>query len=249
MPLATQSVPDSQPLPNKIPRHIAVIMDGNGRWGKARNLPRVLGHRKGAEVLRNVIEGAKNLGIEYLTVYAFSAENWKRPLVEVSDLMELLRHYLDKEISTLHKQGVRLRVIGDKSQLAPDIRNQIDVAESLTKDNTAFSLIIALSYGARQELLQAVRSLVTKIQSGTISADGIDENTLSSLLYTSDIPDPDLLIRTGGEQRLSNFLLWQSAYTELYFTSVLWPDFTLDHLHKAVMEYGGRERRYGTTGE
>ena len=240
---------DSAPLPENLPAHVAIIMDGNGRWAKARGLPRMLGHKKGSEVLRNILEGCRQMGLRYLTIYAFSAENWKRPVIEVSDLMELLRHYLDREIATLHKNGIRLRVIGDMEKLAPDIRKQIDAAEALTCNNTAFNLTVALSYGARQEMLRAVQRLAADIGSGKIAPDAVDEKMLSSLLYTGEMPDPDLLIRTGGEHRLSNFLLWQSAYTELYFTSVLWPDFTVEHLHEAVNEYASRERRYGTRAE
>jgi undecaprenyl diphosphate synthase len=238
----------TEAAPDKIPDHVAIIMDGNGRWAKARGLPRVLGHKKGSETLRGIMEGCREMGLHYLTIYAFSAENWKRPVVEVSDLMELLRHYLDREIATFHKNGIRLRVIGDKDKLAPDIRKQINDAEELTRNNTAFNLTVALSYGARQEMLQAVRALAADIKSGKTSAENVNETTLSSLLYTQDLPDPDLLIRTGGEHRLSNFLLWQSAYAELYFTPVLWPDFTVKHLQEAIHEYASRERRYGTTG-
>ncbi len=231
----------------KIPSHIAIIMDGNGRWAKARGFPRVVGHKKGAEILRHTMEACKDAGVHYLTIYAFSAENWKRPVVEVSDLMELLRSFLDREISSLHEKGVKLRVIGDLNKIAPDIRKQIEAAEKLTENNTGFNLIVALSYGARQEIIQTMQTLAKRIESGEISASNIDETTISDLLYTSAIPDPDLLIRTGGEQRLSNFLLWQSAYTELYFTPVLWPDFTAVHLQEAIAEYANRERRYGTT--
>jgi undecaprenyl diphosphate synthase len=244
---ATRMAPE--PMPDKIPRHVAIIMDGNGRWAKARGLPRILGHRKGSEALRNILEGCRSMGLRYLTIYAFSAENWKRPAVEISDLMELLRHYLDKEIANLHKNGIRLRVIGDTEKLAPDIRQQIMQAEELTRANQSFNLTVALSYGARQEMLRAIRTLAADIESGKITAESVDETALSSLLYTGDMPDPDLLIRTGGEHRLSNFLLWQSAYTELYFTNVLWPDFSVDHLREAFAEYASRERRYGTTGE
>lgn len=239
----------SLPMPDKIPEHIAIIMDGNGRWAKSRGLPRMLGHKKGSEVLRSILEGCRELGLHYLTIYAFSAENWKRPVIEISDLMELLRHYLHNEIAELHKNGIRLRVIGDVEKLAPDIRSQIQQAETLTNNNTAFHLTVALSYGARQEMLQAVKMLANDISSGKVNPENLSEEELSSLLYTRDLPDPDLLIRTGGEHRLSNFLLWQSAYTELYFTPVLWPDFTVEHLKEAITEYASRERRYGTTGE
>lgn len=242
---ATRSQPEI--VPDKIPAHIAIIMDGNGRWAKAKGLPRIVGHKKGSEALRNILTGCQELGLKYLTIYAFSAENWKRPLVEVSDLMELLRHYLDNEIASLHKNGVRLRIIGDESKLAPDIRKQISSAEALTANNNAFNLTVALSYGARQEMIQAVRKLAARIQANEITPDALDESVLSSLLYTNELPDPDLLIRTGGEQRLSNFLLWQSAYAELYFTPVLWPDFTVAHLREAINEYASRERRYGST--
>jgi undecaprenyl diphosphate synthase len=239
----------TQPMPDKIPEHVAIIMDGNGRWAKARGLPRIMGHKKGSETLRNILKGCQDMGLRYLTIYAFSSENWKRPQIEITDLMELLRHYLDNEITSLHKNGIRLRVIGDVNKLAPDIRKQIESAEALTKDNNAFNLTVALSYGARQEIVQAIQALAAQIGSGTLDVTTIDEKTVSSMLYTNALPDPDLLIRTGGEHRMSNFLLWQSAYTELYFTPVLWPDFTLAHLSDAVTEYASRERRYGTTGE
>jgi undecaprenyl diphosphate synthase len=247
--MKTAQVPTPVAKTENIPQHVAIIMDGNGRWAKARGLPRMIGHKKGAEALRAVLEGCREMGLRYLTVYAFSSENWNRPVVEVSDLMTLLRHYLDREIANLHKNGIRLRVIGDIQKLEPDIRKQIDAAETLTEQNQAFNLTIALSYGARQEMLQAMRELATGIESGAIKAESVDESTVSSLLYTRGLPDPDLLIRTGGEQRLSNFLLWQSAYTELYFSPVLWPDFSVAHLQQAVCEYANRERRYGTRSE
>jgi undecaprenyl diphosphate synthase len=247
MKTATKAAP--VPRPDKIPAHVAIIMDGNGRWAKARGLPRILGHKKGAEALRNILEGCREMGLRYLTIYAFSAENWKRPVLEVSELMELLSHYLGSEVAHLHKNGIRLRVIGDMEKLSPDIRNQIQQAEALTRDNNAFNLTVALSYGARQEMLHAVRTLASDIEQGKIAAEHVNESTLASLLYTRDMPDPDLLIRTGGEHRLSNFLLWQSAYAELYFTSVLWPDFSVEHLREAINEYATRERRYGTTAE
>lgn len=230
-----------------IPAHVAIIMDGNGRWAKARGLPRIIGHKKGAESLRSTLEACKQYGISYLTIYAFSSENWKRPVVEVSDLMELLRTFLDKEISALHENGVKLKIIGDLGKLAPDIRSQIENAETLTKNNKDFNLTVALSYGARQEIIKAMQKMAKLVKSGEVSEEEINEDTISALLYTHTIPDPDLLIRTAGEHRLSNFLLWQSAYTELYFTPVLWPDFTPSHLHEAIVEYSNRERRYGTT--
>jgi undecaprenyl diphosphate synthase len=246
---AVHPLPPSPDPGAHIPEHVAIIMDGNGRWAKSRGLPRVIGHKRGAETLRHIMEACQAMGLRYLTIYAFSSENWKRPVLEVSDLMELLRHYLDREIMTLHKRGVRLRVIGDRTRLASDIRSQIDAAEALTRENSAFNLTVALSYGARQEMIHAIKTLAARIQDGSLSIDAIDEATVSSMLYTGDIPDPDMIIRTGGEQRLSNFLLWQSAYSELYFTPVFWPDFTENHLREALGAFASRERRYGTTGE
>ena len=236
-----------QTAADKIPAHVAIIMDGNGRWAKSRGLPRAAGHKKGADALKKVIEGCDALGLQYLTLYAFSSENWQRPDSEISDLMNLLRHYLNKEIASIHKNNIRLNVIGDRSRLAADIRRDIAEAEALTARNTGFYLNIALSYGGRQELLRAIRALAAEIAEGKIEASELTERYVAAALDTHDIPDPDLLIRTGGEQRLSNFLLWQSAYAELYFTPVLWPDFTLEHLQEACAEYARRERRYGRT--
>ena len=227
------------------PRHVAIIMDGNGRWAKSRGLPRSMGHRKGAETLRVLLEGCRELGLEYLTIYAFSAENWQRPDSEVRDLMDLLRDYLNKEIHTLHQNGVRLRIIGDRAALTNDIREDIQRAETLTSGNRAFNLNVALSYGGRQEIARGMRVLAADIAAGRIAPTDIDDALIAGYLDTKDIPDPDLLIRTGGDQRLSNFLLWQSAYTEFYFTEVLWPDFTLDHMRLAIHDYAVRERRYG----
>ena len=230
-----------------VPQHLAIIMDGNGRWAKAKGYPRIIGHKKGAESLRTTLEECKKLGIKYLTIYAFSSENWKRPLVEVNDLMNLLRGFLEREVATLNKNGVRLRVIGDLSKLDNDIRESIAKSEQLTCKNEQFNLTVAISYGARQEITNAAKLLAAKINSGEIKEQEVDENTISSLIYTHDLPELDLLIRTGGEHRLSNFLLWQSAYTELYFTSILWPDFSVQDLQTAITEYANRERRYGTT--
>ncbi len=241
------SKPAVQNGSSKCPAHVAIIMDGNGRWAKARSLPRVAGHKKGADVLREIMNGCRDAGVSHLTIYAFSSENWKRPAVEVKDLMELLRHYLGREIATLHKNGIRLRVIGDKTKLSDDIRQQIADAEALTQHNTAFYFNVALSYGSRQELTHAMQSIAARIEAGTLKAADVTEDTISSMLYTSSLPDPDLLIRTGGEHRLSNFLLWQSAYTELYFTPTLWPDFSVSQLQEALTEYANRERRYGNT--
>jgi len=233
--------------PRPLPRHIAIIMDGNGRWAQARGLPRIAGHRRGAEAVRRTLTAAGELGIPYLTLFGFSSENWKRPLAEVDDLMGLLRHYLRGEIAELHRNGVRLRVIGERARLAPDIVTLIANAEALTRDNPGVNLTIALSYGGRAEIIAAMRTLATKAATGEICPEAIDESMIARHLFTADIPDPDLLIRTSGEQRISNFLLWQCAYAELVFTKTLWPDFGRAELAQAIADYGGRERRYGAS--
>jgi len=237
---------DSCP-PRAQPRHIAIIMDGNGRWAQARGLPRIAGHRRGAEALRRAVAAAGDLGIPYLTLFGFSSENWKRPLAEVDDLMGLLRHYLRGEIAELHRNGVRLRIIGERGRLAPDIVTLIANAEALTRDNGGVNLTIALSYGGRSEIIAAMRALAAKAAAGELPPEAIDEAVISRHLFTADIPDPDLLIRTSGEQRISNFLLWQCAYSELVFTKTLWPDFGRADLEQAIADYGGRERRYGAS--
>ena len=234
--------------PPRTPVHVAIIMDGNGRWARARGLPRVAGHREGAEAVSRTLRAAGEMGISYLTLFGFSSENWKRPADEVQDLMGLLRRYLQSEVAELQKNGVRLRVIGDRSALAPDTVSMIVGAEERTAQNDRINLTVALSYGGRQELVEAVRSLGREFMAGRLSPDETDEEIVSAHLTTADIPDPDLLIRTSGEQRLSNFLLWQCAYTELVFLDVLWPDFGADHLTRAVAEFGRRERRYGAYG-
>jgi undecaprenyl diphosphate synthase len=233
--------------PRPLPRHIAIIMDGNGRWAQARGLPRIAGHRQGAEAVRRTVRAAGELGIPYLTLFGFSSENWKRPLAEIDDLMGLLRHYLRGEIAELHRNGVRLRVIGDRGRLAPDIVTLIANAEALTRDNKGVSLTIALSYGGRAEIVAAVRVIAAKAVEGALPPDEIGEEIISRHLFTADIPDPDLLIRTSGEQRISNFLLWQCAYSELVFTKTLWPDFGQADLEQAIADFGGRERRYGAS--
>jgi undecaprenyl diphosphate synthase len=230
-----------------LPTHVAIIMDGNGRWARARGLPRVAGHRRGAESVRRAIMAAAELGIRYLTLFGFSSENWKRPTAEVDDLMGLLRHYLRGEIADLHKNGVRLRVIGDRTKLAPDIVTLIDNAEAMTRDNRGLTLIVALSYGSRAELAAAARAIAQSVRDGRLSVDAIDEALVERFLTTAGIPDPDLLIRTSGEKRLSNFLLWQSAYTELVFMDTLWPDFTRQDFEEAIREFQRRERRYGAS--
>jgi undecaprenyl diphosphate synthase len=234
-------------LPRQLPRHIAIIMDGNGRWAQARGLPRIAGHRRGAEAVRRTLVAAGELGVPFLTLFGFSSENWKRPLAEVDDLMGLLRHYLRGEIAELHKNGVRLRVIGDKARLSADIVALIHNAEALTRDNLGVNLTVALSYGGRAEIVAAARAVAAKAVAGHLAPQAIDEELIAAHLFTADLPDPDLLIRTSGEQRISNFLLWQCAYAELVFTKTLWPDFGRDDLEQAIEEFGGRERRYGTS--
>ena len=237
----------TQPESSGTPVHVAIIMDGNGRWAQARGLPRAAGHAQGAEAVRRTVKAAKVLGARYLTLYGFSLENWKRPAKEVADLMGLLRLYLRKEISELHREGVRIRFIGDRTLLAADIISLIEMAEQKTRANTQLDLVVALSYGSRQEITMAARQLAIDAAAGNIDPETIDENMLNSRLYTADIPDPDLIIRTSGEQRISNFLLWQSAYAELVFTDVLWPDFSQEKLECSIEEFGRRERRYGAT--
>jgi undecaprenyl diphosphate synthase len=229
--------------------HIAIIMDGNGRWAKARGLPRPMGHKAGIEAVRRTLEAAKNLPVGYLTLYSFSAENWRRPESEVTELMGLLRFYLKSELATLHKEGVRVRVIGDRTKLASDIATMIVKAEDQTKDNQGLVLTLALSYGGRQEIVEAARRACRAVAEGNLVADAVDERAFESFLYTADIPDPDLVIRTSGEKRISNFLLWQSAYAEYVFQDVLWPDYNGEHLAKAIEEFQSRDRRYGATGE
>jgi undecaprenyl diphosphate synthase len=240
---------DADAVPGVVPRHIAIIMDGNGRWAAKRGLPRVIGHRNGAEALRRTIKAAGELGIPYLTLFGFSSENWKRPPSEVDDLMGLLRHYLRGEIAELHRQGVRVRVIGDRTRLAPDIVTLIENAEGLTRDNGGVNLTVALSYGGRAEIVAATRAVARKAAAGKVDPETIDEGMIARHLFTADLPDPDLLIRTSGEQRISNFLLWQCAYAELVFTSTLWPDFGRADLEQAIADFGCRERRYGASVE
>jgi len=227
------------------PRHVAIIMDGNGRWAKARGLPRTAGHRQGAEAVRRAVQGAGNLGLPYLTVFGFSAENWKRAPGEVEDLMGLLRRYLQSEIAELHKNDVRLRVIGGRERLAPDLVRLIADAEAATRDNTTLTFTVALNYGGRQEIVEAARAVAREAAAGRLDPDALDQARFAAGLQTSDLPDPDLMIRTSGEQRISNFLLWQAAYSELVFLDKLWPDFAESDLEAAVREFHARERRYG----
>ncbi len=227
------------------PRHVAVIMDGNGRWAKARGLPRVAGHRAGAQAVRRTIESAIASGVTWLTLYAFSSENWRRPADEVMELTGLLRHYLRQELKELTAEGVRLRVIGDRARFDADTRAELDRAEAATIGNARLNLNVALSYGARDEIVAAARAIAAAAARGDLTAAELDEAGFERFLSTAGMPDPDLLIRTSGERRLSNFLLWQSAYTELVFLDVLWPDFGAAEFDAALAEFAGRERRFG----
>ena len=229
------------------PAHVAIIMDGNGRWATARGLPRVAGHRRGADAVRRTVVSAAELGISYLTLFGFSSDNWKRPLAEIDDLMGLLRHYLRGEIAELHRNSVRLRVIGRRERLAPDIVTLIENGEQLTLGNTGLQLTVALSYGGRDEIARAAQAIALAAKRGEIDPAEIDDDCVRRHLFTVDLPDPDLVIRTSGEQRISNFLLWQTAYAEFVFTETLWPDFAKADLEKAVREFHGRERRYGAS--
>ncbi|MDD3183578.1 MAG: isoprenyl transferase [Alphaproteobacteria bacterium] len=225
--------------------HVAIIMDGNGRWARARGLPRTMGHKAGIEALRRTLEAARDFPISHLTLYSFSSENWGRPVEEVHDLMGLLRYYLKHELATLHKNNVRLRIIGDRTRLDADIADMIVAAEAKTAGNTAITLTLALSYGGQQEITDAVRSIVAKVANGDLAVDAISTETIGAHLYTHDMPNPDLVIRTSGEQRLSNFLIWQAAYAEFVFQDVLWPDYGREHLEAALVEFRARERRFG----
>ena len=231
---------------DRLPQHIAVIMDGNGRWAKKRRLPRIAGHRAGIRAVRQAVEACARLGVPYLTLYAFSVENWKRPHTEIRLLMALLREYLKKEIAELNKQNIRLGVIGRTGELPKPVQRDLRNALEKTRRNTGLVLTLALNYGARAELVDAVRALAEKLKSNGSMA--IDEATFSEHLYTHGLPDPDLLIRTSGEMRLSNFLLWQVAYSEIWVTDTLWPDFTQKDLFQAILDYQKRERRYGGLG-
>jgi undecaprenyl diphosphate synthase len=227
------------------PRHVAIIMDGNGRWAAARGLPRVEGHRRGVEALRKTVRAANELGISILTIFSFSSENWSRPPSEIRDLLGLLRRFIRNDLVDLHKNNIRVRVIGERDDLDPDIRSLLREAEDLTRGNDGFTLVVAFNYGARQEIARAARRLVTEVAEGRLAASDITPELLSRHLDAPDIPDPDVIIRTSGEQRLSNFLLWQSAYSELVFVPINWPDFDRAALEGAIAEYRRRERRFG----
>jgi len=229
------------------PRHVAIIMDGNGRWAKARGLPRIFGHRQGVEAVRRTVRACVDLDITHLTLFGFSSENWRRPEREVRDLMHLLRHYLRSEIASFHAEGVRFRVIGQRYRLPQSLVTLVDQAENVTKDNQRINLTIALSYGGRDEIVSATRDLMDKAKAGLLDSTAVDETMFSQHLFTVDMPDPDLIIRTSGEKRISNFLLWQCAYSEMIFIDTLWPEFTRVHLEDALREFRGRERRFGAT--
>lgn len=228
------------------PVHVAIIMDGNGRWARARGLPRTAGHRRGAQAVKTAIESAIAAGVRYLTLFGFSSENWKRPVEEVRDLTGLLRHYLENEVEFLIKHGVRLRVIGDRERFGADIVALIDHTEDVTDGNRRLNVIFALSYGGRAEIAEAARRLARQVKAGVLDPADIDEEAVARSLFTFGIPDPDLLIRTSGEKRISNFLLWQLAYAEFVFLDTLWPDFSREDFMNAVREFRGRDRRYGT---
>ena len=227
------------------PQHVAIIMDGNGRWAKRRHLPRALGHRQGAEAVRRAVRACGRQGVSVLTLYAFSSENWKRPPDEIDDLMGLLSHYLTREIDELDREGVRVRVIGSRERLSTEIVALIDQAERRTLNNTGMQLVLALNYGAHGEIADAVRCIAEKVDRGEFKPDDVTEETIARHLFTNDLPDPDLIIRTSGEKRLSNFLLWQSAYAELEFIDVLWPDFDEGDMDQAIENFRARERRFG----
>ena len=227
------------------PRHVAIIMDGNGRWAAARGLPRVEGHRRGVEALRRTVRAARELGISYLTIFSFSSENWSRPQSEIRDLLGLLRRFIRNDLADLHKSNVRVRIIGERDDLASDIRALLEEAEGLTHDNDGLTLVVAFNYGARQEIARATRRLAIEVAAGRLPPEAITPDLLTQNLDAPDLPDPDVIVRTSGEQRLSNFLLWQAAYSELVFVPTNWPDFDKATLESAIAEYRRRERRFG----
>ncbi len=235
--------------PERLPRHVAIIMDGNGRWAKQRGLPRVYGHKKGAEVVKKIVQKTRSLGIPYLTLYAFSKENWQRPEKEKKFLFSLLKEYLKKEVPELRQQEIRLKVIGDREDFSQDIQEMLEWAEKETEKGKKLTLCLALSYGGRAEILRAVRLICGEVKKGKLDPSEIKEELFRKFLYTADMPDPDLLIRTSGEMRISNFLIFQMAYTEFYFTPVYWPDFTEEEYIKALEDFQRRERRFGRINE
>lgn len=232
---------------SRLPRHIAIIMDGNGRWAQEQGQDRLFGHFHGVESVRNIVEGCAELGIEYLTLYAFSTENWDRPEYEVNGLMELLVDTIRRETETLNKNNIRLHVIGDRRMLSASVNKELDESLEITRGNTGLNLIMALSYSGRWELVNAVRNIAHDVEIGLLKADDVNQAVLQQYLWTSDYPDPELMIRTSGEYRISNFLLFQLAYAELYFTDTRWPDFRKKHLYEAIIDFQNRERRFGKT--
>lgn len=234
---------------NKLPKHLAVIMDGNGRWAKQKGFLRSIGHENGTKSVRNIVKNCAELGIQNLTLYAFSTENWNRPKLEVETLMRILVKSLKKEIDTFTKNDIALNAIGNLNLLPSSVQKELESVIEKTKNNKRMTLTLALSYGSREELIQAIKQISNKVKNNIICEQNIDESIINKHLYTHNLPDVDLLIRTSGEQRISNFLLWQIAYAELYFTEVLWPDFTEDHLYEALLSYQNRERRFGKTSE
>lgn len=240
-----QKINKNNTIIDSIPKHVAIIMDGNGRWAKERFLPRLAGHREGINSVRDITRICGKIGVEYLTLYTFSKENWKRPPAEVSALMTLLLRTIKKEVKGLHENNVKFNVIGDLEMLPTSTKNGLQEGVTLTSKNTGLNLSLALNYGSRQEIIKAVQFLAREVRDGFLKPEEIDEELFSSNLYTKVIPDPDLMIRTSGESRLSNFLLWQSAYTEIYMTNIYWPDFREEELMKAIKNYQNRERRYG----
>ncbi len=242
-------VKDSRSHNDCLPEHIAIIMDGNGRWARARRLPRTAGHKKGVDTTSRIVQLCGERGIKALTLFAFSSENWRRPQEEVSTLMELFMLALKREVTRLHKNNVRLRFIGDRSAFSQKLQDSIQASETLTAHNTGLQLQIAANYGGRWDIIQAARTMADDVLNGHMQLDEIDDQAMSARISTSDLPDPDLFIRTGGEHRLSNFLLWQLAYSELFFTDVLWPDFSEIELDEAIASFAKRQRRFGMTGE
>jgi undecaprenyl diphosphate synthase len=228
------------------PKHVAIIMDGNGRWAASRGLPRSAGHKVGVDAVRRAVQAASDLGIEYLTIYSFSSENWSRPAAEVGFLLELLRRFIRQDVAELHLSGVRIKIIGERKNLDRSMVSLMNDAENLTKDNTKLNLMVAFNYGSRQEITNAARRMAEAVARGTLAPDAITAETIGTYLETAGVPDPDLLIRTGGEQRISNFLLWQSAYTEFVFVPEYWPDFNAEIFARALVEFKSRDRRFGS---
>jgi len=247
--MARETVKAAEQAVQQLPRHVAIIMDGNGRWAKRRNLPRPWGHREGVKAVRCIVEACRQRGIEVLTLFAFSSENWRRPKTEVSLLMDLFVRTIKKEVDDLHRNGVRMRFIGDRSAFAPKMRALMASAEQQTADNRQLTLVIAVNYGGRWDIADAARRLAAQAVAGAIGVEDINADTLGRALCIADLHEPDLFIRTGGEQRISNYLLWQLAYTELYFTDLLWPDFDAAALDEALRSFAGRQRRFGQTGD